>query len=36
MSNIVGYIGQRNALPIVIEALKRLEYLGCDSAELLS
>ena len=32
MSNIVGYIGQRNALPIVIEALKRLEYLGCDSA----
>jgi len=32
MSNIVGYIGQRNALPIVIEALKRLEYRGCDSA----
>ncbi|MCB5258192.1 MAG: glutamine--fructose-6-phosphate transaminase (isomerizing) [Candidatus Cloacimonetes bacterium] len=32
MSNIVGYIGKRNALPIVIEALKRLEYRGCDSA----
>jgi glucosamine--fructose-6-phosphate aminotransferase (isomerizing) len=29
---IVGYIGHRNALPILIEGLKRLEYRGYDSA----
>ena len=29
---IVGYIGTRQALPIAIEALKRLEYRGYDSA----
>ncbi|HPV14724.1 MAG TPA: glutamine--fructose-6-phosphate transaminase (isomerizing) [Candidatus Cloacimonadota bacterium] len=29
---IVGYVGHRNALPIVIEALKRLEYRGYDSS----
>ena len=32
MCGIVGYIGQRNAINIVIEALKRLEYRGYDSA----
>lgn len=32
MCGIVAYIGHRNALPIVIEALKRLEYRGYDSS----
>ena len=32
MCGIVGFIGSRNALPIVIEALKRLEYRGYDSS----
>lgn len=32
MCGIVGYIGEKNSLPILIEGLKRLEYRGYDSA----
>ena len=34
MCGIVGYIGEQNCIPILIEGLKRLEYRGYDSAGL--
>ncbi len=32
MCGIVAYIGEKQAFPIILEGLKRLEYRGYDSA----
>ncbi len=32
MCGIVGYIGKKDATPIILEGLKKLEYRGDDSA----
>ncbi len=34
MCGIIGYIGQKNSVPFLIEGLKKLEYRGYDSAGL--
>src|SRR5438874_2301939 len=32
MSGIVGYVGQKSVVPVIIEGLRKLEYRGYDSA----
>lgn len=32
MCGIIGYVGKENAVPIIVEGLKKLEYRGYDSA----
>ena len=36
MCGIVGMVGEREASPILLEGLKRLEYRGYDSAGIAS
>ena len=32
MCGIVGYVGYKNSIPVLINGLERLEYRGYDSA----